>query len=237
MNPLTFLTIKANIAVAMQHHLHSRNVVIAANQYNPSIFSPLWLDRHGIVPEDDLRPDPGNLYSAAAVQVKARRFNLTVIPPQLQFAPIAEDLPNADEQALIVDKVGGLIHLLPHTPFLALGLNYHWRVAPDVIAFRDLNRQLFSNQASPIYRRFSSEDARFGAYMSMDALGARMKLDIKPLYADDQEWLEFRFNFHQDLQGHENAEEAAVQMLNRWHEAHALSEEIVREATAGIQDG
>jgi hypothetical protein len=207
-------------------------VVIGAQQFNPSVVSQLWLVRHGLLGEDEFLP--GCFFTDMFVQVQSRRFRLLVVPEQLQFIPA---VPPAEEQALIVDKIGAIVGFLPHTPFKALGLNFAWHLVPregDFIAF---TRTLFASENRPLYRNFDTEDAQFGAYLSKNFLGFRLKLDVKPilvLLADRTEnRLQFVFNFHADL-GERPAEEIGQHLL-RWNEVKAEAERIIESVEAREQ--
>jgi hypothetical protein len=96
-----------------------------------------------------------------------------------------------------------------------------------------LSRELFFKGDSDVYRRFDTEDAKFGAYLSREILGCRLKLDIKPISLDesgrdDMQRLQFAFNFHCDLAGLAVEPVPRIQeMLARWDDARAESMQIV----------
>ncbi|MDP2314850.1 MAG: hypothetical protein Q8P41_18255 [Pseudomonadota bacterium] len=212
----------------MRASLASQNVVIAANVLNPSLFTPNWLVRHGIVAEDDILP--GIIVTDALAQVPTSRFSLLVLPQQLQFIPPSDAaVPDLLESAL-----GRLIDLVPHTPFLAVGLNFHWHLDAGGEPMTAASRRLFGRADAPVYRHFADADAQFGAYLSRDvAHGARLKLDIKPALLRDAEGnnvhrLLFAFNFHKAVGG-DNAAGLVREILAGWAEFDSLARTILAD--------
>lgn len=204
------------------------NVVVVAHQFNPSLMSQLWLVRNDIVAEADFRP--GCLLSDVVANVRTRQFDLFVVPEQLQFVPRCEA---AEEATLIADKVGRIVRTLPHTPFSAMGLNFTWTVLPDEGEDATALSRTFFLGNSPLYREFDFPSARFGAYMSKDALGCRLKLDIKPLTppaGQGPERFGFQFNFHLDITD-DNPVQQIERMLRNWTEAKAESERLIEVTT------
>ncbi|MSR56128.1 MAG: hypothetical protein EXS05_00405 [Planctomycetaceae bacterium] len=205
-------------------------VVIAARHFNPTVFGQIWLAKHGIVAEDEF--EPSCLFSEPLVNVASREFNLLVIPDQMQFVPRVEP---EKQQQLVSDKVGRIIRVLPHTPFTAMGLNFSWRVTPSEMSVEQFCRRMFFVPNRRLYHRFDAENPRFGAYLSRDILGCRLKLDIKPVttrsmpIGDTQEWVKFAFNFHLDLLTSENTVEQIEAVLGRWDAARNEAEAIIDE--------
>jgi hypothetical protein len=209
------------------------NVVVAANQLNPSIFKQLWLVKNGIVDEDDF--GDGCLFSDPAVSVESEKFRLLVVPPQLQFVP---KVPPEEQEQLVIEKVGAVVEALPHTPYTAVGLNFFWHLRPEDGNVPALTRRLFHVPEKPLFRQFESEDSRFGGYFSKDILGCRLKLDIKPVFlppkeeAGNREVLQFAFNFHLDIpQDGEDAVTCIQRQLECWNDARDEATKIVKEAT------
>ncbi len=218
----------------MPAELLSSNVVIAARQLNPSIFSQIWLVRNEILAEEDF--EPGSVYSDMAVNVQSREFSLVVLPHQLQFAP---KVPVEQESRLVAEKVGTVVRELPHTPYDAVGLNFIWHVLPEGEDIRELSRRLFYVPGSPFFQAFDTSDARYGAYVSKDVLDCRLKLDVKTTMRntdqEDSELLRFAFNFHLDVAGLERDEVvgAIEKQLQRWEPAKQEAGRIVMSAMEG----
>jgi len=213
----------------MPIELARSNLVITAHQFNPSIFSQLWLVRNEIVREDEF--SAGCLFSDQAVNVESEQFGLLVVPPQMQFVPKAPPDRQAD---LVSEKVGAIVRTLPHTPYNAIGLNFLWHVEPEHGDVAALTRKLFYDPDRRICQLFDAEDARFGAYFSKDMLGCRLKLDVTPITRQTQderrELVQFAFNFHLDLPQEANQIIAAIdRQLRIWDDAAAEAARIVEE--------
>ena len=187
----------------MSLELVGYNSIVVAHQFNPSVVGQLWLVRNGILDEADF--EPGCAFTDVAVHVNAKDFNLLIVLQQCQFTPHV-----AAESAggLVTDKVGTIVRCLPHTPYRAVGLNFTWHLAPEQWDVPSISRKLFFVDERSPYTDFDVEDARFGAYMSKDALGGRLRLNIQPINTkaenQDVERIQFAFNLHRDVARDDN---------------------------------
>ena len=206
------------------------NVVIAGTNFNPSVFSQLWLLQNGIVNEDEF--DTGSAFTDFVVQVQTKRFALLALPQQITLTP--RDPVGAG--TLVCDRLQRIIRLLPHTPFAAVGMNFVWASKP--VASLATSRQLFAG-ASPLYEQFSSADARFGAYMSKDLGTTRLRLDARPIHTkpplERVETFQFAFNIERDLQAASDKVAAIVEVLSQWDANHALTRELTEIAIKDLQ--
>jgi len=217
----------------MAVELVSANVVVAAQQFNPSILSQLWLVRNGVVAEDEF--GEGCIFAPAITQVITDDFRLLAVPEQLQFAPSC--MPE-DAGSLVASKVGSIVRTLPHTPYRAAGLNFHWHVTPGASGFSEFARGLFFREHNALYAEFDQEDSRFGAYLSKDVFSCRLRLDVKPITIHSKEGIHecllLAFNFHREL-GSEDRVSEILEHLDRWKEASALAARITRLIDTGDQ--
>jgi hypothetical protein len=205
-------------------------VVVVAQQFNPSVFSQVWLVRHGVLAADGLLP--GSAFTDLFVQVKSHQFNMLVIAEQLQFIPT---VPPAEEQVLIVDKVSTIVRTLPHTPFKGLGLNFTWHLQPREGTVATVTRALFCREAVPLFRHFAGAESHFGSYLSKNFLGFRLKLDIKPILVPTGEGqidnrVQFSFNFHVDL-GDDAAQQIAERLVH-WNDVRQEAQRIIDSVEA-----
>ncbi len=218
----------------MTARLVGANVVISAHMFNPSIISQYWLIRNNIIAENDF--GPGCMFSEVLANIQAKEFNLTVLPDVLQFVPIVDE---EREQQLVVDKVGGIVDRLPHTPYRAIGLNYIWHLSPGGRDAGSFTRRFFFSENRKIDKCFDTADARFGGYFSKDSLGARLKLDIKPItirFPDlSREMLQFSFNYHLDL-ADTDAITRIQGLLANWANAKREASEIMASASGDNDD-
>jgi hypothetical protein len=217
----------------MQRELVGSSVVIVAQNFNPSVTSQLWLVRNGVVPEADFLP--GCIFTDLLVQVRTRRFSLLFTPEQFQFVPaLGEENP----RDLMLETIGRIVETLPHTPYRALGLNFTWHLTPDGGDITALSRRLFFIPGRPLFRDFDVPDASFGAYLSRDLFGFRLKLDVKPVAVppsgtEAAQRLQLLYNFHADLPEGEQAVARLQQHMRRWGEAA----ETAGRSVASIGEG
>jgi hypothetical protein len=210
--------------------LLSTNVVIVARDLNPSLFSQIWLDKHDIIKEEEFSDK--SVFTPPIIQALTDDFQLLVIPERLQLTIINKQINDSE---LVMDKVGKIVQLIPHTPFTAIGSNFHWKIIPDLPEeFIDFMNKLFIKPENPLYKQFAEENARFGAYLSKDIFGTRLKLDIKPVRnkIDDSEYLQFTFNYHLELTDGEHIDQM-LDFLKNWELMKKNSEEITSIALMG----
>jgi hypothetical protein len=214
----------------MSREFINGNVVVTAEQFNPTIVSQLWLAKKGIVPDDGFRE--GCIFADTVAQVRARDFDLLVIPQMAQFVPTVE--PQL-RQHTILEKMGALIRELPETPFRALGINLLWHVVPATSTIEDLCRRLFWVADGPIHRFFEDGQSRFGAYLSKDSHGFRLKLTALPMLfppigKDTQHVIGFNFNYHFDIPADSDKVATITQKLADWNDVVQESQQIVEAA-------
>lgn len=214
----------------MQRELAASAVVVVANVFNPSIVSQVWLVRNGLLGVDELPPNSGSVFADALVQVVTPYYTLVVTPEQLQFVPSPRE---SEPERLIQDKVGRLVETLPHTPFRAIGLNFTWHTKPvEDDEARQLERRLFYRGDSPLCREFDTPDAHFGAYLSKNFHGFRLRLDVRPITGhmrdgSDKQVLQMQFNYHADIDPGEDAVPRIRELLGRWCEVSDEARRLV----------
>ena len=202
----------------------SSNVVIVARHFNPSILDRHWAITNGILSENDF--EQGCIFTPVLSQINARDFKLLITPDQLQLVP--SDFSH-EAGAIILSKVGAIVERLPHTPYVAIGLNFIWHIIPTDEGMRALSRRLFFKEDNPIYQSFDTDNALFGAYLSKNYLNSRLKLDIKPatIMHEGQlsELLQFSFNFHRDIV--DQRVENILELLRNWSQAKDFTTEFI----------
>ncbi|HEX4610531.1 MAG TPA: hypothetical protein VH092_20245 [Urbifossiella sp.] len=209
-------------------------VVLIARQFNPSVLTQMWLVDNGILDKmGSYKPE--SIFTANLVQVITDEFVLVVTPDQLQFLL---NVPPEEQQQLIKDKLGTLVKSLPHVPYRAVGLNFHWHLTPDEGQVPAYTRELFCGKGGGIHARFTDPNARFGAYMSKDFGSFRLKLDMKPINVETEgqkeDRVQFGFNFHSDLPQGKEAAEAMIERFGHWNEVRKEAMETMR--VAGFED-
>ena len=218
----------------MSLQLATANVIVLAHHFNPTITDQLWLARNFVVRENEMVPP--FIFSDMLTQVQTSDFHLLIVPDKCQFTP-APALENA--QPLITERVGIIVRELPHTPYTALGINFVWHFTQDDLDLNEVTKDLFFVPRKPLHHIFDVPDARFGAYLSKDSLGFRLKLDVKPvlgLRTDGSkiDLIQFECNYHRAIEESEEAVDVIIQSLTQWGSAHTEAREIVTAALEGI---
>lgn len=211
----------------MKLSLIDSNVVVVANQFNPSVFSQLWLTKHGLATEEEVGGEECAFTNVFA-QVITPRYALVVTPNHLQLMvrPGAEK-----QQELVAEKISKIVELLPHTPFTAIGLNFRYHARPEKCDVHSLTRGLFFVGESPLHKAFDVADARFGGYLSKNVLGSRLRLEVKPVIAPFEEGskpedlLLLGFNFHHELTSG-NTGDAIKTIVAKWNQARNEAQTI-----------
>ncbi|KHE93932.1 MAG: hypothetical protein K8F52_04970 [Candidatus Scalindua rubra] len=204
------------------------NVVVIAENLNPSIFRETWLVKEGIFTEDEIGPE--SFFSSVSVNVLTPSIELLVVPDRLQLI-----LKTSERQDETIKKIlGTVVAELPHTPYKALGFNFHWVFTPlDQSKFPKVTQEMFLSEKNPLRNIFNTEDARFGIYLSKDELDMRLKLDVKPIKGAGEnigkEALKFHFNFDKHINNPEKTTEIILETIDKWSAAKKASENIIQE--------
>ena len=208
------------------------NVVLAATNLNPSIFSLLWLVKQKIFSEADIQTE-GSIFSPFTVNVVAPGLSLTVIPDRLQLGFLSAE-KDAQVALKIQRVVGRIVSELPHTPFQAVGFNMGWVLLPqDQNELDSLERQSFLAERNPLAKFFKEKNSHFGCYLSKDFKMGRLKLDIKPVtLVEGEKSLQAAFNFHLDIKVDEPVKQIH-DFLALWNPAYTLAKEMVTELGKG----
>lgn len=228
----------------MPARLVNAAVVLTARQFNPSIFTQLWVQKTLGLPTEEFQPNMVTVPHLASIPTA--RFHLLVIEERLQFTLAAAEAAGSGD--LVRDMVGRIVDELPHTPFGALGLNLDWRLDVPGQTPQAVTRNLFFSSGQWLASEFDVPDAAFGMYLSRDALGCRLRLNAQPLtetnlnVADGNttvsHFVVFSFNYNVDLpKSPESGAERVVQIkaaLGRWQEAVDEGVRIVQLAESRV---
>jgi hypothetical protein len=207
--------------------LRNCNIVVVANNLNPSIFSQLWLVKNKIFNESDFLPN--SFFTQNAVSVNTENIQLLVVPERVQFT----FNKTADNESLINNVLRKIINLLPQTPYTAVGFNFEIILEPrDFNEYPKIIRNIFVSDNNPLAKFFNTENSRFGMVMTKENNETQITLNIKPvvktLGSEKKEALKFTFNFNKNLSP-ENAVETINLMLDDWVSSRDLCYEIIKE--------
>ena len=206
------------------------NVVVVAENLNPSIFRETWLVKEGVFTEEEIVPE--SFFSSVSVNVVTSSVELLIVPERLQLT-----LKTDEKQDEIVKKVlGNIVKALPHTPYRAVGINFHWILElSDQSKLPKVTQEMFLSEENPLRNIFDTGDTVVGVYLSKDELEMRLKLNVKPIKGGGtnvgKEALQFNFNFDKSINNPERATGIVLETIDKWLAAKAISEKIVKEVS------
>lgn len=212
------------------HELRS-NAVVLAKQFNPTIVSQLWLVENGIVSAAEFRP--GCVFTELFCNVVADGFNLLVAPEQLQFTPSRTDV---ESESIAARVVGTFVNTLPHTPYVACGLNFTWLIeTPPQESVAAFSRRMFFNPNCEVFRQFDVPEAMFGAAVSRPAFDGLLTMDCKPTPSDPV-GVQCNFNLHVELdRADSRSTKRILELLENWNEVKNLSLSIMQAITGDLE--
>lgn len=210
--------------MSVKREFNVANVVIVANRFNPSVFSSHWLQKNNFYSEGEILPQ--SIFSENLVNIASQKCSLLVLEQKLEFAWVDSD------NSAFRSKLIPILKELPEIQYSAIGINFVWFLSDEgkESSFSSGRNQFWTD--SEVYSHFDFDDARFGAYLSRDFGGGRLRLDIKPVKVQDTttneelDGLQYSFNFHKELVGEEISKEL-LEHLDKLDEFFAKSKLIV----------
>lgn len=208
------------------------SVVVVARNFNPTIFTQLWLVRHNIFTEKEVQEN--FIFTPMAVNLTTPDCAFLAIPDRIQLGFINDTV---DQPKLIDRTLGQIVSLLPETPFTAVGFNLGWTLSPKIPdEFAKINRKYFLSSEDPLAKFFQESSCRFGSYFSKDVAMGRLRLDIKPVIvpatSGSSDALQLAFNFNLDLKEGDKPKQV-LEFLASWNTALSISSEMVETIGAG----
>jgi hypothetical protein len=222
----------------MKYINYEKTLVVVANDVNISIFKPWWLIKNNIIREEEIVGDV--IVSPVAVSIPTAEFILGIFPNRIQ---LAFQLHNTNIQENINRVAIQIIKKLPHTPYTGIGLNFNYFIVPEQKDFFEWNKIHFTSDFTKKVSLGQETKPKYGSYFSFDIFGGRLKLDIKPVVADEAisilvaEWsrgkdlMRASFNFHYEIDIQKESIDKIVDVLRLWTEAQKESERIVNQLT------
>jgi hypothetical protein len=132
--------------------------IVCVGDFNPAIFSPDWLERNGLIGSSDadaVREGSAGkslLVSHQVASFETKWFSLQVL--ENQFSLTSKDALSPAFKDLAV----GIFQLVPHTPVVAVGLNFlgHFKLPSeeayhrvgDALAPKDIWQKLYPKEMS-----------------------------------------------------------------------------------------
>jgi hypothetical protein len=200
------------------HSQAGRNVKLVAQGFNPPMFSEYWLKKENFIP-DDLAILPNPISTPQFVQISSKKFNLIVLPDQLQFNI-------TDDYKLAVVFIKAVVEKVVSLKYIAMGFNFDYFV-PD----KEIKHGLFYVPTNKLFKEFNTVDARFGTFLSKSYENSRLSLSAKPTKAVDPKGLEsdvyhYSINYHFDLLK-VDSKKRIISTLDKWNRYYKYSEELM----------
>lgn len=195
-----------------------KNIKIIAQGFNPPLFTEYWLKKEKFIP-DDIDVLPTAISTPQFVQISSKKFNLIVLPDQLQFSII-------DDTKLGIDFIKTVIEKVPSLTYIAMGFNFDYFV-PD----KEVKHGLFFVPANKLYQEFRVADAKLGTILSKNFENSRLSLTAKPTKAIDPKGIEsevyhYSINYHFDLKRPDN-KSIIVAAVDNWNKYLKYSDKLM----------
>jgi hypothetical protein len=184
------------------------NVVLVAQNHNPSIFSPDWVQRHHIIDE----PQEDFVHTPVFSLYKSSTFQMVADPDRFQL--ILRVLSPSNLQAL-EGAITRLIQTLPHVPYKAVGLNFTWIATPEAPGEGAQRMdQLFLSDPIRLRSAFpEGSDVKLGGIVYNVSRRYRLRLLVEPKIKTEEN-VRLDFNYHFDARSSDEALNAVSSLLD-----------------------
>jgi hypothetical protein len=200
--------------------LVGRNIKVVAKGFNPPLFTEYWLKKENFVPEN-LEILPNAISTPQFVQISSKKFNLLVLPDQLQFNITDDSILGIEFIKTLAEKEKELKLI-----YRAMGFNFDYFV-PD----EDIKHGLFFVPANKLFQEFKVADAKYGTFISKNFENSRLSLSVKPSKALNPKGIEsdvfhYSFNYHFDLTKGDS-KSIIISNLNKWNKYYKYSQKLM----------
>jgi hypothetical protein len=211
--------------------------ILTAKSLNPSIFNQIWLSREKLVEDSEFGPQ--SITTAGASQHQIAKLALLVVPDRLQLLinPFErESMDRADSLC------AGIVARLPHTPYLALGINFDF--APTVSNAAAVTRKLLGVNDARLAAAFDDPSATFAGTLSKPIRDGQLnfRIAIAEGQKKEESSLALQFNHHFDLSSlaPESVGDEVARLVHSWdtlrEEASRLTEIVLTSASSVIDE-
>jgi len=164
------------------------SVVILAEAHNPSILSPDWLKEKKIISEN-----PSNFVHTPDFAVfESKTFSLIVDRQRLQ---LTAKKTSPKVLGALISIISRYFELLPHIPYLRLGLNFDWLVEEDERSTPP-EIQLTVGSTTDFSDIFPDHKLCFGSIIVAEKNPYKLRLNIEPA---EENALNYKFNFDYNI--------------------------------------
>jgi len=166
------------------YSLRTTNIVILAQNHNPSIATKDWLINNEIIDKNEnIRHF---VHTPAFSVIETDIFSLTIDPDRFQIS-----LKRLDNESIkyLLKIVKGYISNLPETPYKALGINYLYNVSMD----KKKLKELFVGQ-DKLYKELFGDDYSIGGIIGFKYDKFIVKLQLKQ--TNDESIADFNYHLN-----------------------------------------
>jgi len=168
----------------------SADMVLLAAGHNPALVSPEWLKERGLVEEE-----PNQFVHTSQFSLfDSDTISLLIDNQRLHVTSKRGDVAALERLATIGVEY---VHLLPHLPYRAIGLNFRWVVESTVDEpIPSISTKV--EESGDLAAVFPEHEIRCGALLHARKDPYVLKLTIEP---QDNDALVYSFNYHHDVSG------------------------------------
>ena len=212
----------------MTPELKHRNVVLVANQINPTIFQQPWMIKREILLDEEAKEF---IQTPVFVQATTNSFELLVVSERVQIA-FASEVSENQVSELTSTRLGNLVNALPETPYTAVGFNFNYHIEINRSDTPQITRDLFAGESSALSKIISNDRDMFGAFAITKTDHGELNLEVRPAMlenSNDRDVLVFKFNFNHDLKSFNDTKkiEQIHQTLSRWNDASSHAHQLI----------
>lgn len=209
-------------------NLIASNIVILAQNLNPSIFSQLWLIKAGVITEKENIENA--FFTPSGVSFDTPHFELIVVPERLQVSFKKTDIES--QIALMERTCGRIVKELPHTPYTAVGFNMDWAIEiADETNYKKTMGEIFLSNSNAFAAFFASDSPIFGMTLAKEIIGMRLTLTLSQAVNQKTKakGMLFKFNFNQPIEEKDRTTDILIAILNKWLEARKIADTMIME--------
>ncbi len=192
------------------------SIVLLAEAHNPSILSPDWLKKNKVITENPkqfaLTPD--------FALFDSKSYNLIVDRQRLQLSAKKPSLQSVKSITQIITKY---LEILPHIPYLRLGLNFEWLVEEsETTAPPEISLSLGSIiDISPL---IPDHEICYGSIIYAKESDYKMRISIAP---PNEDAVTYKFNFDYTIK--DRPVEKVIEFVTSYIEKYKFAFNIVKK--------
>lgn len=202
----------------MQVSWGGASIVVAAQNHNPSITSPDWLRRNGVVEDEE----PVNFaHTPLFALYQSERVQVLIQPERLELTLRIVSVPNLERLA---EGARRYVERQPHVPYHSVGLNFVWQGVPETPT--ELDHLAAVPEGSFEQRILGAGQLSKGLLIQQTLAEYRMRVMAEPPSAQG---LKLDFNFHFMTRGADAVYTALAQATGCHRNSELVANRILRQ--------